>query len=558
MEHRKLSFVRDYSYPGAGYKEESGYIKDEIYSWSLLENSKSYSIESAYENKKHRLYTQTGYKMVFDYHCKSVISIDGFFYNIFDCKDYEWVERIYDSNFYICRRNEKYGVIDGDKNVMIIDNVYPLITRLPKIVDIDVDELFWYESPQMRDYRKTTFGNNTKPFIVLKITTYDGEYLLELTTKHKSKLYDKIYTFGKNYLIENGGQYGILNPLGEEIANPQFNKAYPFDEVNTFILSQEYRDRGGWWIQAEFSGVKVPIANNGKFYGEIPLNYEECFYVGNKYYKVKRNGKYGIVRYSTLSGVKEKIPVMYDDCSLIGNNIFQVKLNDKYGLVYPEREKVRIVIPIDYDSIILYNVRPFYNYRESKNKTPVCFAIVQNENKTKLFNMCTGLVSEEYYQSLKFTYNRGYYNQKIITNYAVPFLIAQKENLYALLSKNGELITDFIYQYISEMTYGVFPVCYNNKWGVVNEFGESLVECKYDKIKHIGVGTIQIENNGETINMNLNNYKYLIKTDNNSSSFDPQTYGRYAGTYAQDEAGFSDDDIDTIFEGDPSAYWNVD
>lgn len=35
-------------------------------------------------------------------------------------------------------------------------------------------------------------------------------------------------------------------------------------------------------------------------------------------------------------------------------------------------------------------------------------------------------------------------------------------------------------------------------------------------------------------------------------------YGRYAGTYAQDEMGYSDDDIDTIFDGNPDAYWNID
>ena len=35
-------------------------------------------------------------------------------------------------------------------------------------------------------------------------------------------------------------------------------------------------------------------------------------------------------------------------------------------------------------------------------------------------------------------------------------------------------------------------------------------------------------------------------------------YGRYSGSYAQDEMGYSDDDIDTIFDGDPSAYWNID
>lgn len=33
---------------------------------------------------------------------------------------------------------------------------------------------------------------------------------------------------------------------------------------------------------------------------------------------------------------------------------------------------------------------------------------------------------------------------------------------------------------------------------------------------------------------------------------------RYSGSYAQDEMGYSDDDVDTIFDGDPDAYWNID
>lgn len=32
----------------------------------------------------------------------------------------------------------------------------------------------------------------------------------------------------------------------------------------------------------------------------------------------------------------------------------------------------------------------------------------------------------------------------------------------------------------------------------------------------------------------------------------------YSGSYAQDEMGYSDDEIDTIFDGDPNAYWNID
>lgn len=39
---------------------------------------------------------------------------------------------------------------------------------------------------------------------------------------------------------------------------------------------------------------------------------------------------------------------------------------------------------------------------------------------------------------------------------------------------------------------------------------------------------------------------------------DQPTYERYNGSYAQDEMGYSDDDIDTIFDGDPLAYWNID
>ena len=32
----------------------------------------------------------------------------------------------------------------------------------------------------------------------------------------------------------------------------------------------------------------------------------------------------------------------------------------------------------------------------------------------------------------------------------------------------------------------------------------------------------------------------------------------YAGTWAHDEAGYSNEEIDTIFDSDPDAYWNTD
>ena len=39
---------------------------------------------------------------------------------------------------------------------------------------------------------------------------------------------------------------------------------------------------------------------------------------------------------------------------------------------------------------------------------------------------------------------------------------------------------------------------------------------------------------------------------------DERSYDRYIGSWAQDVEEYSDDEIDTIFDGDPSAYWNID
>ena len=46
-------------------------------------------------------------------------------------------------------------------------------------------------------------------------------------------------------------------------------------------------------------------------------------------------------------------------------------------------------------------------------------------------------------------------------------------------------------------------------------------------------------------------------SDNNDNS-NKKTFGNYKGTYAQDYEGYSDEDIDDIFGGDPDMYWNID
>ena len=66
----------------------------------------------------------------------------------------------------------------------------------------------------------------------------------------------------------------------------------------------------------------------------------------------------------------------------------------------------------------------------------------------------------------------------------------------------------------------------------------------------------QVLNQRNSYSYESEDFKYEVKND--VAHYERDTYDYYAGSYAQDEMGYSDDDIETIFDGDPSAYWNID
>lgn len=526
-KHRELSFVRDYNLKVGNYKEVSGLIKDGLDSWRLCDDNRTYAIESALENKLHG--QASPQMIIFIYHCESLVSKDGFFYNKFDCEEYDWVERIYESDYYICRKRDKYGIMNGD-GYIVIDIVYPLITRLPQIIDVDIDDIYWYEPPHVREYRKEELGENTKPNLIIKITTYDGEYLLDLTSMHKSKIYDKIYTFGKNYLIESKGLYGLLSRIGEEVVPPKYSKVWPFDKTMTdWSIGEDYRT--GAWFQIETEDRKIPIANNGKYYGEVSLEYDECYRVGRdlvNMYFVKRKGKCGMISYNRLfNKYDEIIPIEYDSISFdTHNSLYKLKILERTGKM-----------------------------------NSITYAIVQNEKGYQLYDIIASKSATKYYQSLEFSYNNINRNRLWINprdDFYYPAFFAREEENYALLSPSGIQSTDFIYQSIKSINYGLFSVCMDDQWGVIDAFGKQLVKCEWDEIVSACSNRATVKKDGKQIDIKIEDRREKKYSNNRISTYERQTYDRYNGTYAQDEMGYSDDDIDTIFDGDPSAYWNID
>ncbi len=105
------------------------------------------------------------------------------------------------------------------------------------------------------------------------------------------------------------------------------------------------------------------------------------------------------------------------------------------------------------------------------------------------------------------------------------------------------------------------------KWGIINEKGEEVLPLIYDNIwNFLGKNrcSTKVEKDGYTSTVYLHDLNPSLperRRKNNSYSYDGDCfshYGEYAGSYAQDVMGYSDDVINDAFDGDPDAYWNID
>jgi hypothetical protein len=132
------------------------------------------------------------------------------------------------------------------------------------------------------------------------------------------------------------------------------------------------------------------------------------------------------------------------------------------------------------------------------------------------------------------------------------FIEYEKNGEIGYVSAGGIVVNPEEYESIN-IGFGFFYVVKNGKCGVLHPSGIELFPCVYDDIRGNNSGEFWLTKDGK---------EEHVRTEKHTSEFpfpyERPTYGRYAGSYAQDEMGYTDDDIDTIFDGDSSAYWNID
>lgn len=462
------------------------------------------------------------YDTVYNYHVylslyRKQIPINqfGYFYNLFDSRKYDVVIHQID-NYFLINKNSKYGLIDSEFNILL-DLKYSNIelAHLNNIHNIPLFIVHYYK----KGYHYFLFNPKTS----LKTKEYDG-------------IYDGISNdfvcnvhFDDSFAFQENGKYGLLSPTGEIIAEAKYSLSKHINSIKT-------------------SNPKV------LYFQEIFHNKEYWFYINN-------NSCY----YDTTISINE-----YDSCIRMGESKFKcfyiVRKNNKYGLL--NSKGIEIIQPI-YDDIIHSNndSTSFFDNRIDweYDCDQLHYIITRNENKYYLLyfksifysDKCNIILSEcdnieivlerpNHYSGNRYTKKYIQYikngNVGYINEFGVFFNSDEYSTIEPVICKN-----------VSTLTYYLLKK--NSMYGLTDENFKILLPCKFESIDNISTTEANVVENGTS---KVINYHFQLTQNEHLEERSDPTYEQYNGTYAQDYMGYSDEDIDTIFDGDPDAYWNID
>lgn len=106
-------------------------------------------------------------------------------------------------------------------------------------------------------------------------------------------------------------------------------------------------------------------------------------------------------------------------------------------------------------------------------------------------------------------------------------------------------------------------------WGIINTEGVEVLEAKYDEVwnflgKNRRSTRVELDGRSRMIDFSsLPGSDYYEDPEDDIPDYSDEDsygshFGEYAGSYAQDVMGYSDEVIGDAFDGDPDAYWNID
>ena len=330
---------------------------------------------------------------------------------------------------------------------------------------------------------------------VFIVSCETGEFVYNTKNGRQSDVYEELHAIDSNYIrYKYKNGYGLLNSNGEIVTKPTFEKG----ESLCYRSSRNNKNQ----LQIKFNKYHLGVyIQDDLFYGKIsPKDYDWCAKVDLKdtmmgiFYITSENGKYGI-----LNSMFECVSApLLDDIIFVDRN----KTPSPYSVI--GIELFRFVIAKQNGKFVLFNT-------------------------TKCERVLDGCSKLEY---------------KLARTSNTDYIEYEKDGQIGYVTRNGLVIDNNKYNSITKFD-SYYLVSKNGKYGALDNFGRVIFPCEFENIESIYEEFEAQENS---------------KRHRRSSRFynESQHYSEYAGSYAQDEMGYSDEDINTIFEGDPDAYWTID
>ena len=376
----------------------------------------------------------------------------------------------YGTDFYkgyaiVKNTNNLYGVIDGKGVIEVSFGTY---------------------------YYIGLFGDR---YIASKITN-EGlkQALLDSSLKEITSFkYDSIsYSNDGMYLFTRDNTMGILNTEGKEIYT------FKVDEVD---------DKN---IDIEISEVT----------DDLPLE--------ERYAKVKVNNSSTIVNLSTG---KEIYNYTLKDLNVLDNNVFYIKSDNEqenstyivvnHSSVKLKTDKYKRVRVDDYNSniAVAINNDTSIEYIDLNNEKVI------NDNENNNYTYGDGIVVE---MSHDFGENKDIYNiissQGVLGSFRdyIPvngafkddlLIVKISENKYNYVNTEGKLINNESYDYVSDFSNGYAIVGNNNKFGLIDKKGKSVIPLSYTYLERLD------DNFYNTLRTKYKTSLFIYKDENNNYGF---------------------------------------
>ena len=440
--------------------------------------------------------------------------------------DVEYVSNI---EYGTVRIDDKYGVIDGNGNI-VIEPTYNVI-QIPNpskpvfvcMSNYNTEEKE-YETKVLNEKREQIITGYSNIQAIPANSTADGIPFENTVLKYKKDnkyglmrlegkeitdaIYDEIasITYKEGMLlVKQDGKYGIININGKIVIKPEYDNITVdnYYDVSTgyqrtgFIVCS-IKDEGYRYGYVDYSGKKILDTIYTEIERVTDFEDEKDIYI-----VAYKDGQAGLLKNRKLILDYEYEDIIY----YAYNDVFIVQRNGKQGIA---DRKGNIKIDTKYTNISFGGI--YVN-------------AVDESGETQILDLDGNVVTDGYIA-------------KMPTEDGQHFIVYNEEGIYKIIDNNGNIVVDRSYTNIEEIANNYYIVANNRNNGIIDLTGKSLVELRYNSIVKLDNTELLQANISATSTVSLINKNMQIVVTMDNASIDVED--GYIRLYSETEDKYFD------------------